>query len=300
MAALQAPQAGDLAVMGGEELRERKQVVDQRLHRAGPQHAGADLDIAQQHRPDRFGHLHLGESFLQGPRPGTSPRRCLVDAGLEQQLTQAGQPGPVGAQRGPGQLHRLAQLLVEIRDHVLAELGDGAAVPGQQHCETLTEHGVDPAGGPSQPQSGVPCGGEVLGVAGFDDGAQSGEVLGSGELQIQSEPAGADQEHQQRPGAGASQLGDPVRSRQVHPGAQIQMGGHEGSGQPVSQCPVAAAQTLAVLDIGGHPVVVGAGCRPSDRRTHRAPCCVARAAAYSAARCSVDRCTYRLVVSGLA
>lgn len=50
------------------------------------------------------------------------------------------------------------------------------------------------------------------------------------QFQVQSQPAGADHQHHQRPGTGASQLGVPVRSRQCHSRRQVRVSPEERSG----------------------------------------------------------------------
>ena len=54
----------------------------------------------------------------------------------------------------------VGQLRVELGDDPRVEVGDGAAVPGQQHRETFPEHSLNPGWGPAQPQASGPCGGE--------------------------------------------------------------------------------------------------------------------------------------------
>ena len=101
MAALKAGQGGNVAVVGGEELREWQQVVDQGLDCAGPHHRRAGGDVAQQCGADRVGHVNVGEALLQRPPPWAAPGWQVMDTELVQQLAQAGQAGPVRAGRGP-------------------------------------------------------------------------------------------------------------------------------------------------------------------------------------------------------
>ena len=90
MAALEAGQVGNVAVVGGEELREWQQVVDQGLDRAGAHHGGAGGDVTQKRGPDRVGHVDVGKALLQRSPPRASPGWLVMDTELEQQLAQAG------------------------------------------------------------------------------------------------------------------------------------------------------------------------------------------------------------------
>ncbi len=69
-----------------------------------------------------------------------------------------------------------------------------------------------------------------------------------------------------------------------------------GQSQPVAQRPIADLQGLAVGHVAAQQRMVGWGGDAGDGGGHRAgpvplAASTARAAAYSAARCSADRCT---------
>lgn len=72
------------------------------------------------------------------------------------------------------------------------------------------------------------------------------------------------------------------------------MRGQEGAGdaQAVASRPVAQLVGLTVIGVGREQVVAGGDdSAADDSGGHCAPAMLARAAAYSAARCSVDRWT---------
>jgi len=76
------------------------------------------------------------------------------------------------------------------------------------------------------------------------------------------------------------------------------MAGEElpGQAQPVAQRPIADLQSPTVGHVAGQQRMVGRGGHAGDGGGHRAipvslAASTARAAAYSAARCSADRCT---------
>ncbi len=66
--------------------------------------------------------------------------------------------------------------------------------------------------------------------------------------------------------------------------------------QPVTQAAVRQADTVAEPGVAIQQTMIVEGGEPGDGGRHRP--ITARAAAYSAARCSLDRCTYPAVVSG--
>lgn len=71
-----------------------------------------------------------------------------------------------------------------------AQRGDLAMVGGEklrERQQIVDQHGLDPALGPAQSAAGVASGGKALCLLGFDDRAESGQVLGDGQLQV--EPA---------------------------------------------------------------------------------------------------------------
>jgi len=229
--AFQTAQCGDFWVVGREELRERQEVVDQGLDRARAQHTRTGLHVTQQDDADGLGHRHLREALLQRPRPRTTPRWLVMDSEFEQELTQARQPGPVGPQRGPGQVHGLCQLLIELIDHALVQVADRAAVPGQHDRETFVENGVDPVAGPPQLQPRGSGSVKVLIVVVLDDVAEPGQVLRAGQFQVKAQLTRADQEGHQRPGAGALELQDSVDGRLHHPRERVRMGSKEEPGR---------------------------------------------------------------------
>ncbi len=137
MAALEAGQVGNVAVVGGEELRERQQVVDQGLDRARPQHGGAGVDVPQQGGPDRLGHGDVGEALLQRSPPGAASGWLVEDGELEQYLAQAGQARPVRAGRGTGHGGHLLELNLEALQILGVQRCYGAAGNGQDDSQTL-------------------------------------------------------------------------------------------------------------------------------------------------------------------
>ncbi len=277
----------------GQVLGEREQVVDQALHRPGPQHRGPGLDVSQQYPPDLRGHRHIGEPLFQGAGPGPAPGRGIDHAGLEQQVPYSGEPVAVGPPRRRRDGHAGRQPGVECVHDLAGQVAGVAAVPGQQHGQALAQHCLGPWCLPAQAQRGGPGSSECSRVPGLDGAGEPGQVLGSGQFQVQPQPPGADRVADQRPRACPRQLSDPVGCWQRHPRLQVGIAAGEvpGDPHPVTHCPVAQAQRLQVAEIFIEKAGPGRGAG-DDRGGHRRPpAIVAWAAPYSAASCSTDRCT---------
>jgi hypothetical protein len=152
----------------------------------------------------------------------------------------------------------------------------------------LIQSGVQPSRRPASRAAPKAVGSRL------DHRGQPGQVLRPGQLEIQVQLAGADQVADQRPGPGTAQLLDPLSDRSAHPVLQVRVAAEELPRDPqsVTQRPVTQAQRREVGDIAGEQRGIGWGRDPGHGGGHRRmPSVVARAAAYSAASCSTDRCT---------
>lgn len=181
-------------------------------------------------------------------------------------------------------------------------------VQAQDDGETFVQHGIDPARRPSEPQSGDADGGEAIRVGLLHDPAETLQLFRHREIDVQADTAGPDRERQQRPRPAHSKLDQTRGDGLIHPSAQVGVLGEEGTSDPlpVPMSAVGQLKPLTVREVCREQlgVLTGDRHRRSGRRrrnrVHRSVSRLARAAAYSAARCSMDRCTYLLVVSGLA
>ena len=279
---------------------EREQVVDHALHRPGAQHRGPGLDVSQQHPADLRGHRDVGEALVQAARPGPAPGRGVDHAGLEQQLADSGEPVAVGPPGRGRDRHAGRQLGVERVHDRGGQVSDLAAVPGQQHGQALAQHRLGPRRLPAQPRSRGPGGGESCRVTGLDGAGEPGQVLGPDQGQVQPHLPGAGGVADQRPGTRPLQLADPAGHRQRHPRLQVGMAAEEvpGDPHPVTHRPLTQARCAQMAEVVIHQPLPGRR-EGSGHGGHRGPpASVARAAPYSAASCSTDRCTYDAVVSG--
>jgi hypothetical protein len=167
-------------------------------------------------------------------------------------------------------------------------------VPGEDDGQAFAEDRVDPVRRPAQSPAGLAGRAEGGRVARLDHRGQPGQVLRPGQLEIQVQFAGADQVADQRPGPGAAQLLDPLSDRSAHPVLQVRVAAQELPRDPqsVTQRSVTQAQRREVGDIASEQRGIGRGRDPGHGGGHRRiPSVIARAAAYSAASCSTDRCT---------
>ncbi len=156
---------------------------------------------------------------------------------------------------------------------------------------------------PSQSQPGGPGRDEPFGVAVLDGPPEPGEVLDGGELEVQSQLAASDEVTQQWPGPGAAQFGEPVRRRSSHPVPQVRMLGQESGRDACASAyrPITEIEDGNMLEVAvQHRSRIGQRVDGGEYRVvhRRVPARLARAAPYSAASCSTDRCTYPAVVSG--
>jgi hypothetical protein len=116
------------------------------------------------------------------------------------------------------------------------------------------------------------------------------QLLGHQQIDIDLDPPGEDGPAQQRPRLDAAELCEPAVERSRHPGVKVGMDGEELTRDPqtVTFGPIRDPDRGEVLDVAGQQRMIGVGGVPGHGEAHPI---TARAAAYSAARCSTDRCT---------
>src|SRR5664279_4893391 len=164
-------------------------------------------------------------------------------------------------------------------------------MPGKDQRETSAQHGLDPKPRPTQAESCRPGGGKSLSIAGLNGGGKPREVLGPRQPQVQPHLVAADRRHENRPGTRAGQFVDTVRYRSGHPLAQIRMLAKERTGDAftIADRTWPETETVKAVEVFAQRPA-GKRCGAVLRDRHRSsPARIARAAAYSAARCSMLR-----------
>ena len=171
------------------------------------------------------------------------------------------------------------------------ELVDRPRRPGHQGGHELVDHAPGPVVAPSEAAGQLPQPFELDRPQLADGRAHPAQVLGGQKVQVELHPTGERRPGHERPRPDPLEIGQAGPGRAGHPDVEIGVVGEKGPGQPqpVAQRPVRDPQVVAedgvVLD---ERVVVVDG-QPGDCGRHRP--ITARAAAYSAATCSLERCT---------
>ena len=289
--AVQLGQAADARMGGGQVLGEHDQAVSAQTDRVGPQRGRHGGQVAQRGRADAglADRLHpLGDARLTGPG---LPRRVLADPQLIAGLVQAEDAGGVVHPGITACRGRLGQSLGEGREIIIAQLGEGLARGHADQGQGAAGHIPGPVRAPPEPLRYF---GDLLHVAGMPGGPLQVKVtggLGEQQIQVGREVAFDETPGQERPCAGALEVGQPRRGRPPHPGRQLRMGGQQPRGGVAPDPPAVRADRQRSDRVGigdqqvGRPLTAQ---RDGGRGAHRA---AARARAYSAASVSGDRCT---------
>ena len=290
MVAFELGDRGDGRELLTEERPERDEVVDQPVRRGPRQHRGPGLHITGHGAPDAVSRDDR-QAF-----PGRGTRRAALGrlrelTALEQQLPQAEQPPVPLLERGSRRAGDLTEGGGEAVEYLGIDPGDRGLGPGDDSRHELVDDTAPPVVAPLKLPRGLPQAPEVLRTQLPDGGAHSAEVLGCQQVQVQAHQPGQSGPRQQRPRLAAAQVGEPGPCRPGHPLAEVGMLGEEkpGQAQPVAQGPVRESDLVAEPGVALEQQMVLIGGEAGNRSGHRP--ITARAAAYSAARCSSERCT---------
>jgi hypothetical protein len=297
VAALELAKGTHLGVPLAEELTEDGQALHQAGDRGRAQHGAADLDVAH-HHPADLGRGDHGQPFGDRGAPSAPLGWDVQDPTLIENAAQAMQAGVVGlaggGRAGRGGIQR-GREPVQVGG---GELTHPATAPGQHQRQALSHDVQCPPWAPPQPHTGRPGTGDILSEHHLGRAAEPAEVLGDQQVDVDAHATSQHRVADQRPSLDPAQIGQAGSQRAGHPGVQVGMAGQElpGQAQPVAQRPIAELQGPTVDHIAAQQRMVGRGGHASDRGGHRAipvslAASTARAAAYSAARCSADRCT---------
>ncbi len=243
--------------------------------------AAADAGLADRLHP-------LGDGRLAGPG---LPRRVLADPQLIAGLVQAERTGGVVHPGVVGRGRRLGQGLGERGEVAVVELAEGLARGQADQGEAAAGDVPGPVRAPPEPLRHF---GDLLHVAGMPGGPLQVKVtrgLGQQQIKVGREVAFDETPGQERPGAGALQVGQPRRGRPPHPRRQLRMQGQQPPGAVAPDPPAVRAdrQHRDRVGVGDQQVrrpLAAQG--DGGQGAHRA---AALARAYSAASISGDRCT---------
>jgi hypothetical protein len=163
--------------------------------------------------------------------------------------------------------------------------------PGKHDREELDDHLHGLAGRPAKPPGSRADGGEVTRPQPLGRLPEAAQALGQQQVQVDVDLASQDQVGDQRPRPDAAKVGQAGVDRAAHPGIQVGMGSQELARlqQPVAQDPVAHPKGVAPGRVAVQQRVIVGGGQAGHGGGHCSS--TALAAAYSAARCSTDRCT---------
>ena len=186
---------------------------------------------------------------------------------------------------------RLGQGLGEGGEILVAELAEGLARGQADQRQGAASHIAGPVRAPAEPLGHLGDLPDVIGMPGGPLLIQVPGGLGEQQIQVGREVAFDEAPGQERPGAGALEVGQPCRRRPPHPRRQLRMGGQQPRGGVTPDPPAVRAdrQRGDRAGIGDQQVRRPmAAQRDGGRGAHRP---AASARAYSAASASGDRCS---------